>query len=671
MQNVRSASLGHIEMSELQGCAQQQPVGRSKFFDQNRSQMCWMLNCFLALIVFGQPGHVLEAQDLTWPDPVANHVVPRQSTSITHGPILGNVTANSVRVWLRADKEVDFEVLYCPGRPPFDTAQSVSGKTNPKEDYTSFLELQNLKPNTVYAYAIRINGEILDSRESYRDPWPTFRTLPDETSYPHEFNPDGKFNLSFTIGACQRQRSPGETYGIYPNPPAFDTIWEKHRNRIAFHIVNGDYTYEETIDGTVAGIENNYKLYLQRGRSLNRLLKHVPMMTMYNDHEVTDNIDGSGEVGLGDGRYLVRDPAVRVWQYYADWANGEHPHRADVLFGQATMTAGSRILEDPQAKFLSLNLDQVSTLHVGHYLMGGDKPKVGERGGKNAGVYRVSKVISDTQLEVEPPFSATSQSVPYSIGTHHYFDKKIGNCHFFFIDTRGERSKWLGVKRSHDPDRFVLGDTQKKWFVDGVSSTDAEFVFVISPDPWFIYHSAYHVRGDSTESKGDGYCGYVHEREELTEVLDQLPKPVLLLTGDVHHPVAAQITDNVWEFLISPVNSANHPLGTAGLPPLGGWFDSEGRTIKIKWLGGYPDNVHYLRQRHTVYGLISVNNIVKAGKKEGAGYQFLAYDAPQVVVSFHDGYSGEMLYSEGISTLDAMAPQAPSEKKNRFGHWNR
>ena len=179
------------------------------------------------------------------------------------------------------------------------------------------------------------------------------------------------------------------------------------------------------------------------------------------------------------------------------------------------------------------------------------------------------------------------------------------------------------------------------------------------------------MKGESTQSKGDGYCGYVHERNELTKLLDAIEKPVLLLTGDVHHPVAAQITDNVWEFLISPVNSANHPIGTAGLPPLGGWFDSEGTRVKIKWLGGYPDNVHYLRQRNTVYGVIKVNNIIKAGRKEGPGYQFIAYDEPQVIVSFHDGYSGEMLYSEAISTLDSKPAGPVSEKTNRFGHWNK
>ncbi|MDA9857507.1 alkaline phosphatase D family protein [Rubripirellula sp.] len=628
-----------------------------------------ILQLFSALLLF-VPSSISVGQDLTWPDPVANHVVPMQSTPVTHGPVLGDLQSTSIRVWLRASKEIEFDVLVRPSSGPFDTARVTTAKTRADQDFTGYAQIDGLKANTVYAYAIRVGGELIDTRGDYHDPWPTFRTLPDATSYAHPFNPDGKFNFSFSIGACQRQRSPGETYGIYPNPPAFDTIWKKHRHRVAFHIVNGDYTYEETINGSVAGIENNYKLYLQRGRSLNRLLKHVPLLTMYNDHEVTDNIDGSGEVGLGDGNYLVRDPALRVWQYYADWSNGTHSHRSAIRFGDSDLQAGSDVLHDAAADFSTLRLDQVSTLHIGPFLKGASKPKAATRGGRNVGVYRVEEVIDKNRLRLDRP-AKQSGSATYSIGTNHYFDRVVGNCHFLFIDTRGERSKWKGVDHSHDPDRHVMGESQKKWFIQTVTQSTAEFLIVISPDPWFIYHSAYHMRGDSTESKGDGYCGYVHEREALTEVLDAIEKPVLLLTGDVHHPIAAQITDNVWEFLVSPVNSANHPIGTAGLPPLGGWFDSEGRKIKIKWLGGYPDNVHYLRQRHTVYAVLSVNNVVKAGRKQGPGYQFLAYDAPQIVVSFHDGYSGEMLYSEGISTLDAMPPQPAAEKKNRFGHWNR
>ncbi len=228
-------------------------------------QLCWWPgSAWQVAVVFMLLTAQVVGQDLSWPDPVANHVVPMQSTPVTHGPVLGDVTARSVRVWLRANREIDFEVLMVPERPPFENARVIAGHCDEQQDFTAFVHVDELLPNQVYAYAIRVGGEMIDLRGDFRDPWPTFRTLPDETSYAHEFNPQGKFNLSFSIGARQRQRSPEDTYGIYPNPPAFDTIWEKHRQRLAFHVVNGDYTYEETIDGTRAGIENNYKLYLER-----------------------------------------------------------------------------------------------------------------------------------------------------------------------------------------------------------------------------------------------------------------------------------------------------------------------------------------------------------------------------------------------------------------------
>jgi len=605
----------------------------------------------------------------TWPDPVANHVVPYQSFPITHGPILGNVTRSSARVWIRASEATEFEVAVSES-PPFDGAPAVTGNTDMERDGAGWVTVGDLEPNTRYYYAVRMDGRIVDIRESLDDPWPSFRTLPDETSFAHEFNPEGRFDFAFSIGSCQRQRSPGETHGIYANPPAFDTMWKEHRDRLFFHIINGDYTYEETIDGTTAGLEDNYKLYLDRGRSLNRFVRHVPMFTMFNDHEMTDNLDGAGEVGLGNGGYLARDPAAAVWQYYANWANPDQPHRGRIRFGEAKLEEGSDVLHDPDADFSDLDLDTVTTLHVGPIIKGGD-PKdrhPRDRGGPNVGVYRVEEVIDEHRLRISPELKATNEA-PYSIGTRHYFDRVIGNCHFLFIDTRSERTKFKGVDHIYDEDRSVLGPVQKRWFLDTVKESEADFLFIVSGDPWVIFHSAYHVRGESTQTKGDGFAAYVHEREQLIEALDEVQKPAIILSGDVHQPFVAQITDNVWEFLCSPINSANHPIGTAGLPPLGGWFDSQGRKVKIKWCGGYPDNVHYLRQRHTNYTVVQVNNISRAGRQEGPGYQYLAYDEPQVTIRFHDGYTGDLLYAESISTVDARPEEEAFPKKNRFGHW--
>ncbi len=603
-----------------------------------------------------------------WPDPVANHVVPYQSLGISHGPVLGGVTNSSIKVWIRTNEAMSFDVL-ASEQLPFDEALSATGATIESQDNVGWATLTGLKPNTHYYYAVAIKGEIVDTRAEVDQPWPSFRTLPDETSFSHEYNPDGQFNFSFSIGACQRQRSPTDTYGIYANPPAFNTLWERHRDQLAFHIINGDYTYEETLNGAKSGLEDNYKLYLERGRSLNRFLRHVPMFTLFNDHEMTDNIDGAGEVGLGDGNHLVRDPAAEVWQYYADWANDRQPQRSKPRFGNARLQEGSDILDDPSADFSTLSLEQISTLHVGHFYKGGDKPSKGDRGGQNAGVYRVAEIIDRTKLRVSPPFKQNADA-PYSIGTHHYFDRVVGNCHFFFIDTRSERTEFKGPEHAYDENSSILGTAQKEWLKEKTASSQADFLFIVSGDPWVIYHSAFHVRGTDTNTKGDGFCAYVSEREELLELFDMIEKPVLILTGDVHQPFATQISDNVWEFLCSPINSANHPIGTAGLPPLGGWFDSQGRKVKIKWAGGYPDNVHYLRQRHTIYTVIDVNNIVRAGRNDGPGYQFLAYDEPQVIVRFHDGYTGDLLYAEGISTIDAKPEGEAFPKINRFGHWN-
>ena len=600
---------------------------------------------------------------------MANHVVPYQSLGITHGPVLGRVTEDSVTVWVRAREAMEFTVAVSES-VPFDGAREVAGRTVADRDLTGWVTLDGLKANTRYFYAVKLRGEIVDIRASVEDPWPSFRTLPDAGSFAHEYNPAGRFNFSFSIGSCQRQRSPENTYGIYANPPVFDTLWKRHRERLSFHIINGDYTYEETLDGAKAGLENNYKLYLERGRSLNRFLRHVPMFTMFNDHEMTDNIDGAGEVGLGDGNYLVRDPAMAVWEYYANWANDIAPHHAPVRFGEAELKQGENILHDPAANFSTLSVDQISTLHVGHWYKGVKRPSRKERGNFNAGVYRVEEIIDAQRLRVSPAFKSTARS-PYSIGTHRYFDRVIGNCHFFFLDTRSERTRFRGPDHAHDKDASVLGPVQKRWFLETARNSKADFLFVVSGDPWVIYHSAFHVRGTDTKTKGDGYCGYVHEREELLNALDGILKPVLILSGDVHHPFAAQITDNVWEFLCSPMNSAGHPLGTAGLPPLGGWFDSQGRKVKIKWCGGNPDNVHYLRQRHSVYTIVNVNNIVRHGLNEGPGYQYLAFDEPQVVVRFHDGYTGELLYAEGVSTIDAKPEGEVFPKLNRFGHWKK
>ncbi len=77
-----------------------------------------------------------------------------------------------------------------------------------------------------------------------------------------------------------------------------------------------------------------------------------------------------------------------------------------------------------------------------------------------------------------------------------------------------------------------------------------------------------------------------------------------------------------------------------------------GRNVRVRWVSGFPNNLPYEKIRNTYYGIVHVNNVLKVGSLDG-GYQFSAYDEPQVIVRWHDGYTGRLVYAESITVSDA------------------
>ena len=593
----------------------------------------------------------VDAQDTSWPDPVANDVLPYATAGLSHGPLLGRVTDRSVRVWVRTRTPIDFDVLYGTRLPLGKESDKVTGATTEAADSTGVVDLTRLDPNTRYYYAIRINGELPDLRQEITAPWPSFRTLPNETSFanPTE-NPDGLFNVTFAVGHCASQET-DRSGGMYSSTPAYDMIRRHHADEAMFAIVNGDVIYEELRDGAITGVRDNYKTYFSRGRSFSTLFRNMPALFTFDDHDVGWDIHGCGQVGLREGRHLIRDIGLRGYEEYLSWANHPGPQRGRIRFGTAEVKQGSTILFDADAEFSSLDPGTVSTIHLGNYTRDefvgrhGDPPK-------NAGVYGLTRVVDGTHLEITPAARA-DETLPYSIGTHHYYDWQVANCHFFALDTRGERSRRNPQDRA-DPSLFLLGAAQEQWLLDGIRNTDAEFIFVVSPDPWTIYHTAAHVGGDDEDDKGDGFPSFLDQRERLLSAMDAIDKPILIFTGDVHASASVKITNNVWEMMCGPLGSTGHPLGTLGNPPTGGPWSSMGRDVEIRWVTGFPNNLPYQKIRNTYYGIVQVNNVLKVADPDG-GYQFCAYDVPQVIVRWHDGYTGRLVYAESITTRDATA----------------
>ncbi|TWU46326.1 PhoD-like phosphatase [Rubripirellula tenax] len=587
----------------------------------------------------------VDAQTSRWPDPIASDVLPYGASGLSHGPLLGNPTSQSVRIWVRTHEPGSFRVRYGKSLPPDDRWKTVQGRTRDDHDRTGVVQIESLDANTAYFYLVEVNGKVADLRSDFADPWPSFRTLPDaSTCADPANNPHGLFNLTYAIGHCASQ-APNNSGGQYENTPAYDSIRHRHADEVSFGIVNGDVIYEEMRDGTIGGVRDNYKLYFSRGRSFANLFRRLPAMFTFDDHDVGWDIHGCGQVGLGEGRHLIRDIGLKAYEDYLGWANPNGRQRGNIRLGRGEVKRGDNVLHDADANFTSLSPAQVSTIHLGNYTRGEKIVPRRDDAPKNAGVYGLKRIIDATHLEFTPPAKASEQ-LDYSIGTHHYYDWRVGNSHFFALDTRGERSDRNAKDRS-DPNLFILGDTQKKWLLDGIDNTDADFVFLISPDPWTIYHTAAHVGGDDTDDKGDGFPSFLHQRQELLDRLDAVEQTVIIFTGDVHASASVKISDNVWEMMCGPLGSTGHPIGTLGNPPNGGNWRSMDREVEIRWLSEFPNNMPYQEIRNTYYGIVQINNILQTGSP-GGGYQFVAYDRPHVIIRWHDGYTGRLVYSETI-----------------------
>jgi phosphodiesterase/alkaline phosphatase D-like protein len=595
---------------------------------------------------------------LAWA-PAGDKGVPARASQITHGPILGRLTANSVDVWARTDRPGTFGVRY--GTQPGKLDQrSGPVATHLDRDNTGSGTLKGLKPNTRYHYDLLIGEKPTGVGGS-------FRTLPDPAAYRHpKVNPKGLFNFrfEFACGNSQGKHSRG------PALPAFKTMLDRLHDKINFAILNGDWLYEDhrdhTVDAwrkqvglgggklphlvavapTVVGVWENYKVYLERGKNLAAWHRNMPSFFTFDDHEILNDVWGAGEAGVRERRAVFRDIGVQAWYDYLGWSNPTS-FTQGIHFGRTKLTKGSDVLTDPAADFGKLDLKQAGTLHVhwGKPTAGVDDNKLDDEppGDPNAGVYEVVKVLDRNRLKVRPALQADSTS-SYSIGRRSYYKLRIANCDFFLLDTRGHRDMH-DLDRPDKPGISMLGKEQKAWLKEGMKASDADFFFVVSSVNLMVPH----VGGGAVRAKNkdDAWTVFLEEREELIRFWDGLGKPVFVLTGDLHNSFAIKVTERVWEFASGPHNSANHRVADEGGRPANGPFDSRGRKCDIRWSSYFLDDIPRDQLRHPLYCVVQVNNVFNNPLQLGQE-RWVAFPRPQVVVQYYDGLTGELRYAESV-----------------------
>lgn len=617
---------------------------------------------------------------------VTTHAVALEKLDgITHGPQLGNVGSTSIRVWARTRQPATFRVVYST-QPDLSAAQySQPVTTSWDHDATGWVELTGLKPGTKYYYALELGGKIADTRVDGKIN--SFLTIPDAQTYANpQVNPKGLFNFAFEIGT-------GNNQGNQPLPPTYKRMLAELKDRIYFQIQNGDWLYEKGREQTeaewaasngvtstprvaklakgIAGVWNNYKLYLDGSEDLANFYREVPLFVSLDDHEILNDVTGSGQTGFRIDargkpwqhdlsrddlqndveRAVFRDPAVAAWRDYVGWSNPDIGNQQPSFFGQAKIRSGTSILTDVAADFTKLDLAKASNLHV-------------LWGFGNTGVYKIARVIDKHRIEVEPGFDV-SEDVRYSIGSNLWSKFRVSNSDFFLLDTRSNRT--LHNKENlADPNTSMLGAQQKEWLLGELKKSDADFIFIVSSVNLAVPHDngAWYGQGSGGAGKDDGWTAQLHEREQILELAQTLGKPVFFLTGDLHKSFVARIAPGIYDIASGPHTSSNHRIGDAGGSPPAGWYQSGDRLVNVLWSSNQYRNdsggtAGQARGKGwPVYTTIRVNNAFNVPKADGKD-NWQAYPEPQVIFEFRDGYTGELVFAHSVSTSDAKAQPIP------------
>ena len=586
----------------------------------------------------------------------------RDPIRVTHGPMLGHVTAHTVRVWTRTSDPGEFAVAY--GRDPNDLDQrSQSGMTRLDHDNTGTLELADLQSDTKYYYQL-----VVDDRPHGLPG--SFRTLPSPDDTRHsQHNPEGLFNFRFQIGSCANQNP---RHGNGHRLTTYEHLNRSWSDRVHFHIMNGDWLYEELrryppeawrltqgvkdyplavrVMPTVVGVWENYKLYLSRGVELAKWHRNVPSYFTFDDHELVNDIWGSGERGKRHRRTVFRDIGTYAWYDYLGWANPLE-HQQPIHFGKATMVAGSDLLVDSSANFEQLPLDQMTNLHV-HW----GTPHAGvndmqyddDTGNTNSYVYDIVEVVDRHSLRLHMPAKEDSPSLSYSIGRRSYGKFRVANCEFYLLDTRGDRDMH-DVRQRDKPGVSMLGTHQREWLLRSMRESDADFFFVVSTVPFMIPHSGAGGFEADNANKEEAWTGFFDERELLIDAWSELGKKTFVMTGDLHNSFAIKVTDHVWEFCCGPHNSVNHvPKNDESDRPATGRFKFGPRECDIRWSSYILPDLPRLQRLYPYFCVVQVNNVFNMPKQLG-GKRWVAYPHPQVVFQYYDGRSGELAYAEAIS----------------------
>jgi len=183
----------------------------------------------------------------------------RYDLQLLHGPMLGCLTDESVKIWVRTLDEVSVRVV---ANSPVAFALpvlSTTSSTSSKADYTAIVEIDGLKPDTSYSYELLLDGVSVSLTER-----PRFRTHPRRSV-------GARWDVVFGGGA---KYTPA-------NERMWDTILARGPRAL---LMLGDNVYIDLPESF--GEFHKYTYYRRQSQpSFRKLVRSVPVSAIWDDHD--------------------------------------------------------------------------------------------------------------------------------------------------------------------------------------------------------------------------------------------------------------------------------------------------------------------------------------------------------------------------------------------------
>ncbi|PWN43770.1 hypothetical protein IE81DRAFT_322196 [Ceraceosorus guamensis] len=330
-------------------------------------------------------------------------------------------------------------------------------------------------------------------------------------------------------GFALRNRIPGFDLFAKTNIDGLD------RPRVRFMLQLGDLIYADVPRWGGPVLDAYRKLYrnLYDSESFRRVYERIPVIGIYDDHEVKNNWSGLQLLKTFSKRYDTE--------------------RAEIVQDhvQIPSVVGHDAGDEAMPAQSTNNIEEVDV----HVLA-------------EAPAFEPAKKAWREYVGGANPKAAAEEE--------NYYEFRYGSTAFFVWDTRKFRTPH---ELPDDASKTMLGSKQKQVFLDWIKSVNAtsSFKFVISSVPFnTLWGGALDWDG-----KEDSWNAYRTEREELLEVLQYVPN-VIVISGDRHEfasvglKTATYPKDDypVTEFSTSPLSmfylpvrtfSQDHGLGPTGV----------------------------------------------------------------------------------------------------------